>query len=453
MKKIKRLCATALVLVLCMLTLPITAFAIPDMQVEAKAALLVDADSGEILYEQNAHDKMYPASITKMMTALLTLEAVGKGTLKLDQVITATADIRVDLRDDGSTQNIQTGEQMTVENLLYCALVSSANESCNILAEAVSGSLDAFHARMNQRAQELGCKGTHFVNAHGLPDDNHYTTAYDLFLIAREAMKHAEFMKIVGTKNYTVPATNLSPERILHSTNYLISNWIIPGYIYKYATGIKTGSTDQAGHCLLASAVKNGRTLVSVVMGAENVQENGGLVRKSFSESKRLLEWGFNNFKKQTVLAAQDPIGEIPVTLSREADYVVLHPEADLEATLPVDVDTSKYEKKVTLNAESAEAPIKKGQVLGYVTVHYDGKECGRVNLVALNDLSRSTVLFVLDRVTKFFQSPLVKLALLVAVLLILFLIVRRFLGFGPRRRSKSYRRNKTYRGRGRRRW
>ncbi|MDD4715195.1 MAG: D-alanyl-D-alanine carboxypeptidase [Oscillospiraceae bacterium] len=451
MKRTKRLIATLLILVLCILTLPVTALCVPAMNVEAEAALLADYDNNEILYEKNAYEKMYPASTTKIMTALLTLEAVDSGKLKLDQVVSGSSNIISDLRDDGSTQNIKLGEQMTVENLLYCALLASANEACNILAEAVSGSLDGFHALMNQRARQLGCTGTHFANAHGLPNDAHYTTAHDLYLIARAAMGHAEFVKICDTAEYTVPATNLSPARRLYTTNYLLSSQIIPGYTYKYATGIKTGSTDEAGHCLVASAVKNGRTLVSVVMGAENVQKNGKLERKSFSESQRLLEWGFNNFTRCVVLDANSPACEMPVTLSREADYVVLHPEGELKATLPYDLDTSKFEKKITLNAKSVEAPVKKGQVLGYVAVTCEGKEYGRMNLVALSDVSRSNIMYSLDRLSKFFKSPITKLALLVLVIFILFLIARRVFGFGPRRQNKSHWKHKAYRGRKRR--
>ena len=157
---------------------------IPDIQVEAKAALLIDPTTDEILYELNIHEQLYPASLTKVMTALLTLEAIEAGHLTMDQVLTASASA-VDLPYDASTAGMEEGEQMTVEQLLYCILVVSAADACNVLAEAVSGSIDAFVERMNQRAQELGCQDTHFANPHGYHDDQHYSTASDPYLITR----------------------------------------------------------------------------------------------------------------------------------------------------------------------------------------------------------------------------------------------------------------------------
>ena len=165
---------------------------------------------------------------------------------------------------------IMVGETLTVEQLLYCMLVISANETCNILGEAVSGSVDAFVEKMNQRAQELGCQNTHFANTTGLTQSGHYSSAWDIYLITREAMKHDDFMTIVNTKAYTVPATNMTEkERELHSTNALISNWRMTGYLYSGAQGIKTGTTDAAGHCLVSSAIRGSRTLISVVLGAK----------------------------------------------------------------------------------------------------------------------------------------------------------------------------------------
>ena len=170
-------------------------------QVNAKAALLMDYESGRTLYGLNERDTEYPASITKVMTALLTLEAVDQGVLTLDQPITASAVVN-DQDPEGSSADIKEGEVLTVEQLLYCMMLVSANEAACILAETVAGSQDAFVALMNQRAQELGCTGTHFVNPNGLHDPNHYSTAWDIYLFTREAMKNETFMKICGTASY-----------------------------------------------------------------------------------------------------------------------------------------------------------------------------------------------------------------------------------------------------------
>jgi hypothetical protein len=231
-------------------------------QVNAKAALLMDYESGRMLYGLNERDTEYPASITKVMTALLTLEAVDQGVLTLDQQVAAPSLVN-DMDPTGSSADIKEGEVLTVEQLLYCMMLVSANEAACILAETVAGSQDAFVALMNQRAQELGCTGTHFVNPNGLHDPNHYSTAWDIYLFTREAMKNETFMKICSTASYVVPATNMSEERELYTTNSLISNWRIMGYQYDGADGIKTGSTEESGYCLVSTAKRSGRRLVS----------------------------------------------------------------------------------------------------------------------------------------------------------------------------------------------
>ena len=228
--KIRRFIAVFLsALILCgVLTVP--AAALEDPAIRAKAALLVEAETGTILYDKNSHDELSIASTTKIMSALLIFEAIDRGELRLDQQVTATATALRGLPEDGSTADIVEGETLTVEQLLYCMLVISANETCNILGETLCGSVDAFVERMNQRAQELGCKNTHFANTTGLTQSGHYSSAYDLYLITREAMKHEDFMTMVNTKSYEIPPTNKTEEeRVLHSTNALISNWRLAG--------------------------------------------------------------------------------------------------------------------------------------------------------------------------------------------------------------------------------
>ena len=268
-----------LILAACLLTGPASAAEVPDPAIQAKAALLVDANTGRMVYGKNEHEELYPASLTKIMTALLTLEAVDGGQLTMDQQITATESALEGLAADGSTAGIQAGEVLTVEQLLECMLIVSANEACNILAEQVSGSVDAFVDAMNAKAEALGCEGTHFVNATGLHDSQHYTTAWDLYLITKEAMKHEDFMRICDTARATIPATNLSEERNLYTTNYLIDTWRSLGYIYSNAHGIKTGSTDEAGHCLVSSATEGSLSFISVALGGPRETLADGEIR------------------------------------------------------------------------------------------------------------------------------------------------------------------------------
>ena len=395
------------------------------MDVDATAAILVDPDSGEILYEKNAHEKRYPASITKVMTCLLTLEAVDRGELSLEQVVTASENIYTGIGENASTADIKVGEQVRIIDLLYAALIPSANEACNIMAEAVSGDVASFVELMNQRAGELGMEGTHFANAHGYHDDNHYTTAYDIYLMCREAMTHETFRAIVGSLNYTMPATNMHAEpRIVRSTNALISNFRILGYLYEYATGIKTGYTPEAGRCLAASATKGDRSLICVVLGCERTPGSTGSEGfVEFTESTDLMEWGFDNFSRQTILTTTDLQGDLPVTLS-QTEYVAVQPSGTLEATLPRDVDLSTFTYTPTWYAESVEAPVAKGQVLGTITVSDGGRVYGTLDLVAVSDVERSDLLYYLNRTEKYFSQLWVRIVLVVLLVLVAVLVL-----------------------------
>ncbi|MCI2105194.1 MAG: D-alanyl-D-alanine carboxypeptidase [Intestinimonas sp.] len=458
MKKSRFLSLLLTVSLVAGLVLPLSAQAtgsklVDEMQVAAKAAILVDADNHEVLFEQNAHDKNYPASMTKIMTCMLTLEAIDRGELSLTDVVTASSTFNHDLSNDGSTENIKPGEQLTVEQLLYCALLPSANEACNILAEKVAGSTDSFVDLMNARATELGCQDTHFANCHGLHRDDHYTTAYDLSLIVMAALENSTFRAIVRTPNYVVPATNLSPERTLHNTNGLISNWRYRGYLYRYAIGVKTGSTPEAGQCLASAAEKDGRTLVAVVMGAENVtQPDGSTDRQAFSESRRLLEWGFDTFSRQTILDPSSFSGEVPVTLSKDTNYVGVQPDGTLEATLPKDIDPSSFQQQTDL-PDSVEAPVTKGQTLGSVTLTYDGENYGSLPLVAVADVQRSNLLYYIHRIKGFFGLLAVRIALATLLFFLAVLVLRRLLfGRSKRRYGRGGHGGGTSRYNGRRR-
>ena len=386
--KIRRILSVFLLTVL-MVSLMLTpqAYALPALEIKAKAAVLVDADEGRIIFGQNEQEREYPASITKVMTALLTLEAVDAGKLSLDQPITASAVVN-DQDPEGSSAGIEEGEVLTVEQLLYCLLLVSANEAADILAETVSGSREAFVELMNQRAQELGCTGTHFANTNGLHDVNHYTTAYDIYLFFREAMKHETFMTITGSVAYEVPATNKSEARELHTTNSLLSNWRILDYLYDGVDCGKTGSTPEAGYCLVSSCLRDGKRLVAVVLGAEGE----GTHIESFSESARLYDYGYDNFSKQLVVSTEDVFRQ-PVALSKETDCVMLYPAENAEAFLPSDVTKDQLEQTVTLKNEVADAPITRGQEMGTLTISYNGQVCVTVPLLAQADVSASRFL------------------------------------------------------------
>ena len=420
-----------------------------DPDILAKAALLVDANTGTVVYAKGEHEELYPASLTKIMTALLTLEAIDAGKLSMDQELTATATALEGLSSDGSSAGIKVGETMSVRHLLYCMPVVSANEACDILAEAVSGSVSAFVAAMNAKAADLGCENTHFVNPNGLHDPQHYTSAWDMYLITKAAMEYPDFMTICDTAATTIPATNMSGERNLYTTNHLLSNWRVIGYRNTEAHGIKTGSTDAAGHCLVSSATRGSLSFISVILGADRVEENGVGNIRSFSETTRMFNYGFDNFTYKTIVEEKEVIQEVPVSLSK-MDHVTVHPAKDIEVLLPKVLGAGDLERTITLE-EPVEAPVEKGQKLGTMTLSYDGVTYATVDLLASFDVEASKLMTFWRDVKAFFAKTSVRVGLIVLVVLIVVLVLCKLL-FGRRRyrygRSVSRRGSGNYRGR-----
>ena len=424
---------------------------IPSITVEAKAALLIDPLTDEILYEQNIHERLYPASLTKIMTALLTLEAIEDGRLSMDQVLTTSASALAPLPWDASTAGLEEGEQMTVESLLQCILVVSAADACNVLAEAISGSIEAFVEEMNAKAAALGCEDTQFRNPHGLHDDQHYTTAWDLYLITKAAREYETFNTIVALGRIEVPATNLNDRRIYYTTNYLLNGYRNGDYVYSAANGIKTGSTSNAGNCLIASAAKNGRSLLTVILGAEKITLDTGKTRvMSFYEAIRLFDWGFDNFYRCTIISPKEHIAELPVSLS-QVDHITLQPAYEVERLLPDHLSPEDLTRTPTYYSDTVEAPISEGDVLGEITLSYEDTVYATVPLLASNDVEASRLLVFRRDALEFLSRKSVKIGAAVVVILIVLVVIwmrsslRRNRRYGRSTHSSASRR---YRGR-----
>jgi len=435
-----------------------TAAAVEDFAPKAKAAYLYNDTTGDTLYSYQEEERMFPSSLTKVMTALLVLETMEEGKLTEDQLITASKSAWAQLSGkNASTQNLRFGEEMSVKDLLYCLMLPSADDAANILAEAVSGSVNDFVTLMNRRAKELGCTGTCFTNPHGLHDEGHYSTARDLCLMTREAMKYPLFRTIVGTEEYHTTATNNTKSRHFYNTNALLSNYVYYGYVYKQAIGVKYAHTDEAGHCLIAAAVKDGTTLISVLLGAENEYNAAGRVsnRLVFSESRRLLEYGFDSFSVQTILSTEELMGQVSVTLAADSDAVLLRPAENFSAMLPNDVDLSLIQREMTLYEDPIQAPVAAGQQLGELALIYEGKTLGVVPILAVSEVAASQSKVFMHNLKLFFQKTAVKVVLLVLLLAaVVFLLWR--LGNSHRRRrygSSNHYNRSSYRGRRRHRF
>lgn len=402
-----------------------------DPHIKAKSAILVNPDTGMVLYEYNADQSLPPASTTKIMTALLTLEHAD-----INDTVTAIESDFEKMDSDSSTANIQVGEKVRIIDLLYCLMLPSANEAAYMLARHVGGTYDNFVEMMNVRATELGCTGTHFSNPCGLHDDGLYSTARDLERIAEQAMKDETFAEVVKAASKTISATNVHPERQVFSTNYLLFSRSQP-WFYPYCNGIKTGHTSQAGNCLVAFAEKSKAKLFSVVLGCADAPTSQ-TVAESFTETSRLFEWGYNNFSSKTLAQKGDAIIDIDVRLSADTDKLTLTAKNDLTVSVPKNLSVSDMELTTTV-PESKNAPIKAGEVIGSRTYSYAGVTYGTVELVALTDVDRSQVLYIADKLENFFKSAIFKGALVVAtIFVVLYLLFNITFGGMRRRRQRE---------------
>ena len=364
-----------------------------NIEISAPSAILIESKTGRILYEKNSEEKRYPASTTKIMTALLTLENVedlqSKATVSYNAVFSVPSGYSVD--------TLKVGEELSIEELLYALLVKSSNEAANVLAEYVAGNVDSFATMMNTRAAELGCKNTNFVNPNGIHNENHYSTAYDLSLIAKEAMKNETFRKIVSTVSHTLPSTNKyeQTDRNLITTNDLI-NKKNKNY-YEYAIGIKTGYTAYAKNCLVAGANKDGVELISVVLGTDKKEING--LSKRDTDTKTLFEYVYNNFSQKKVSTARETVvGQTKIKgATTETKNLDLNTDSDINILVTNDKEKDEINGEITLN-EDIKAPIAKGDTLGTITYNSDGIEY-TANVIAANDVQKSNLILNILRI------------------------------------------------------
>lgn len=413
-----------------LLATPALAAAAPEHPVAAKGAILYELNTDTVLLEQDADARLYPASTTKLMTALVAMEYGNP-----EDIITVPAEAVDGLFELGSASYLLAGEEISFMDLMEYMLIASGNDAANAMAIHISGSISAFADLMNNRAQELGCTNTHFVNPHGLHDEEHYTSARDLLRIAKAAMQNPTIAEIVAKDEVVLPITNKHPQTTTkYTTNYLISRKSTREYYYEGAIGIKTGTTTPAGLCLVAACVKGDYTYYTVVLGAEK-GENGE--RNQFIETAKLFDYGAENFSQQVMLSSSEPIAEVPVRLSNEKDSIVVTPSENITAMLPNAFETSDLTMKYTVE-ESVAAPVQAGDVLGKLTVSYEGKTW-QLDLVASSDAARSTVLYILDRITGFFASTAFKIIVASIVALIVILVV--YVILVNRRRAKRRRR------------
>lgn len=411
----------------------------PGYAVSAKAAVLLELNSNTVIYSYNADEKLYPASLTKIMTCMLALD-YGK----LDDIVTVSERALEGLHEDGSSAGLVPGEQMSLRNLLYCMMLSSANEACNVVAEYISGDVESFVELMNQKAAALGCKGTHFANPHGLHDENHYTTANDLCTIARKALENPTFRDISSTTTYTVPATNMSESRYLVTTNYLTSRETVSDYYYPKASGIKTGFTTPAGRCLISTASDGNLDFLSILLGAETeLLDDGNVWYHSFSETAKLFDYGFDNFAYAEVMTNLQNLDQVEVKNASGNGMVVLKPTDSVDALLPKNYDKEKITSEYTLDNGTLEAPLDAGQIVGTVSVYYNGTLVGQTTVETLTAVERSEIKAAGDAAKEFFVKDwwLFLLAGILLLLIVAVLVIRSYINNAKKRAAARRRR------------
>ena len=340
----------------------------------AVSAVLIDQASGKVIYEKDMNDEHYPASTTKVLTALLALE-----NMELDYKIT----LPDDYVNVGETNiGLRAGARQTAEELLMATMLYSANDAAQALAIGVAGSEQAFVDMMNQRVAELGLQHTHFANPHGLHSEDHYTSAYDLAMIARAAMDNPDFRRIVTTESFVVRRVNGEENFTVSNRNGLLNQ-------FEFADGIKTGYTRQAGNCIVASATKNDMQLIAVLLNSSNI----------FDESQTLLEWGFDNSQHTLLVDANTVKASVKVLNGGRSEVEVLT-EKPLYSVMRSD-EATNVQESLDL-PDSIPAPIHRGEVIGSVTYTDDNGYTYSTNLLAAKDVGRYNLRLV---VRQSFQS------------------------------------------------
>ena len=337
----------------------------------SKSAILIEASTGEILYEKNANERLKPASMTKMMTLLLTFEAIERGDLKLsDEVI-----VSVNASGMGGSQILlETGEKMTVDNLIKGVAIASGNDAAVALAEKIGGTQEYFVELMNKRANELGLKDTLFQNSHGIDEDNHYSSAYDMGIIAKELLKHEKVTEY--TKIYEMYLRENTNQKVwLVNTNKLVR-------FYDYIDGLKTGYTKGAGYCITLTGMKNGMRLIAITMGEPSIESRN-------KETLGLIDYGFSQYELETLLTKESVIASknISKSLSRKVDIV---PKEDIKVLNKKMQNKKNVTYKIKIS--DLEAPIEKGEQVGTITIVENDIETRTIPLTVKETVKKANI-------------------------------------------------------------
>jgi D-alanyl-D-alanine carboxypeptidase (penicillin-binding protein 5/6) len=366
----------------------------PDIQTKTQSVLLYNSDTDTIVYQKNSSQKMFPASLTKIMTYIIAVESISD----LDNTLITIEKEQLDiLKGTGSSlSGLKPGKILTAKQLLMGMMISSGNDAAFILSHYCSkGNISEFVQKMNNKALELGCQNTHFVNSHGLHDEEHFTTAEDLLKIVNYSRSLQYFTEI--TSKATAPTEE--GKYPLVTTNFMIDPNRGGQYYYKYANGIKTGHTDEAGHCIAASAKKENNNYICIAMGSNDPKTNYAMI-----DSKNLFEWAFNNLKIKPVIDKTKPIGETSLNFAWNKDRIQLVPAKDYSVVLPKNVEASSID--ISLNVpKSVDAPLSVGDKIGTATLSYANQTLSTIDVVSAQAVERNQIAYFFDMTKRIVSS------------------------------------------------
>ena len=392
--------------------------------VVAMSALLAEVDSGTVLFEFNMRRRHPADELTKIMTLLLAVTAIENGEANSTDTVVMTESAWLDLNSSSAAGSnpINPGEEMTLIDLMYSAYVGNISEACNMIAEYLSGSVDAFVERMNIRARDMGCDDTHFVNTHGQHNENQYTTARDLFIIFREAMSSPLFVEISSTYRYTTGETRSSEPRRLTSANSLLNQ--NGKYYYRHCIAGIPSNTYEGRLSFVGMAESDGLSLISVILGSDEIMnEDESYDLRNLTETRRLFEWGYANFGIRSIISSTELVARVPVAHGAGADFVNLRPESSIELLLDNEIPIEEFVRTIRIysdeNDEPLVAPIEAGDVLGEVTISRNGFEYDTILLVANTSIELHRFEYIRMQVAEALSTPMARNVIIALVILV----------------------------------
>lgn len=435
MKKFTIFICTFAIIILS-LTVPASAQNYADSieQLNCKIDLLISLDDNSVIVSKNADVPAAPASLTKIMTALVVLQKRPD----LSQTMTVNQEALDSLLGTGSSlAGLKGGEQLTFYNMLCCLLIPSGNDAAAALAIEVGGSISGFVQMMNDTAKTLGCKNTHFDNPHGLDSATHKTTANDLALITKAALKYSAFETIISNSSYELPKTNMNDARTLVNTNFLLNPAYV-SYYYKYCKGVKTGSTDAAGKCVVTIASKDGYNYLAVAMGGDyRDSDNDGIEEnQSFMDSLRMYNWAFSNLSYEIVAKEGQLVTTVPVNYCWKMESVRLVAQKEILSLVPNGNGYESVSFTPIDMPESLDAPFKKGDTVCKAKILYAGQEIGTVDLAVADDANISVLLYAKALIKRMTAHTIFKI-LFAFVIIIIALYIGLYIYANRRRRKK----------------